>query len=174
MQTKVLLEEASIEPIALPPTIAATPTTMDDYTRPSENEKAHYYDGLHVQPRLLARTSTEPWDHDAQLEKCLLEPPRSHLAQRLWMARNQALRMALDECLHGLPYYCMELWRVGYRHDFAPSRNAPPVLMVSVHEDETTWQDAMRAALACKRVLESFAIFDVHCEIREPVAVVSD
>ena len=142
---------------------------MVSYKAPSEFEQEHYYDGLKFSPRLVARTSTDVWDPATR--KLLLNTARGHRALNLWNDPGMVLvkKIQLELCERGVSFTSIGLWRIGYSHDFAPSRRAPPVVLITVHRGSTSWKEGLEAALGCKAVLEQYGVADVHCEVREPL-----
>ncbi|KAJ4161592.1 uncharacterized protein LMH87_007623 [Akanthomyces muscarius] len=149
---------------------------MDNLSPPSAQEQDLYYDGLPSHPRLVARSSIEPWQSihgpdrhpvtNLRRRKAFL-PPSRHDVMRLWNVKDAPLRRDIKHQLQHLSWNAIELFRVGFEDEQDP-HGWKLTLMVSVMpESATTWSVAAQAAVACKAVLESYNIFDIHCEIRE-------
>lgn len=141
---------------------------MVSYKAPSDLEKDHYYNGLKFSPRLVARTSTNTWYPTSR--KLLLNALREQVVLHLWNFPTSLLVQDIRLELHtrGVAFTSIGLWRIGYSHDFAPSRRAPPVVLITVRPGSTSWEEGLEAALGCKAILERFGVKDVHCEVREP------
>jgi len=135
----------------------------------SEMEATHYYVGLPSSPRLLARTSTTPWERprgpwgpEAYLKLKQLGVVFSHKLSTVWEDKvAPKVHVHFDEL--GVDWTSTDLVRIGKVGDSSP----PVILWIGVKPKTLTREDANIAALSCLNILLEFNITDVHVEIRE-------
>jgi hypothetical protein len=127
---------------------------------PSPEESKFYYYGLPSQPRLVARTTTTPWEASdvAELRPC------NH------KALNEALENDLPEQLFGLldelkiKWTSVDIVRIARTED---AWHAPVILWLGVMPESLSGEKGVELAVKCKKLLLERGISDVDCEIRE-------
>ena len=146
---------------------------------PSDMESKYYYHGLPSRPRLVARSSTTPWEvvtgpwtFPVPKE---LRPIGNHRGlRRAWQSLLPTqLFQAFDE-LHvnwtSLDVLRMASVRDGYTAGADATTGddeAHAILWVGVMPVSLTPEDGYMAAMRVQHLLRDFGIFDVECEIRE-------
>ncbi|RSM21028.1 hypothetical protein CDV31_000075 [Fusarium ambrosium] len=141
---------------------------------PSREEQMGYYYGLLSRPRLIARSSTNPWvrrrDRESTLGKSLSLVGRDHPIIRLWNDRNSALRQGITPIIRGIDWTDVRVLRIGYDREYWTGEESeqPVTLLIEVRKDSTSWEHAYTVVVACRAVLQQCGIHDVHVEIRQP------
>ncbi|KAH7313811.1 hypothetical protein B0I35DRAFT_480466 [Stachybotrys elegans] len=138
--------------------------------QPSEKESKYYYYGLPSVPRLVARSSREPWtvgENPEGYAKQLYVVEGHDVLRELWNKPQApgSLRDDMIRCLSQLDWKTMDILRAGYPR--LPQQGFPTILFVTVPPGSTTWKDGVGFALRAKSVFEKHGIDDVHCEIKE-------
>lgn len=144
---------------------------------PSSDEQELYYFGLPSRPKLIARSSTTPWEPKMDrtdplwpsLRTKSLTPPGRHHLIPLWNDINGDLRKDIIEALAGTEWHTIDLLRLGYNspNGEEPDGPQPITLLVSIEPAKVAWEEAHRVVMRCKAILEEHGISDVHCEMRE-------
>ena len=140
---------------------------------PSKQERERYHFGLPSLPSLVARTSTavcEPFGPGVFRKMRELGPVgRDDLGgAKKVQVMNPEIIKTLDA--HGVEWNSINYFRLGDAEEYD---KRPIVLLISVwpgaltNEDGSSLPVAGKVAVACKKVLEKYDIFDVDCEIRE-------
>ena len=143
---------------------------------PNKQEREGYYFGLPSQPPLLARTSTDVWDplgpDGCPKERVLGTNNHQKLRDMDWREQRNIMNSEIIDTLdaHGVSWTSVEFYSIGYIDEEWCN---PVILFIGVcqgtliNEDGSPLPTAGKVAVACKRVLEKYDIFDVDCEIRE-------
>lgn len=141
-------------------------------TAPSEQEILGYYLGLDSQPRLVARTSTEPWRHRSDQGQILyktLDYIGKHPIIALWNHSAGPLRHRTLQVIDRLKWTAVNILRLGYER-LINDPNVPlgPVTMlISVKHESTSWSLGLSIALDCREILQQHGVFDIHVEVKE-------
>ena len=126
----------------------------------------HYYAGLPSSPRLLARTSTTPWEKpngpEADVKRKQLGAVFNHKLGTVW---EDNLAFKIHGCLDdlGVKWTNTDVVRIGT----AKNSTDPVILWIGVEPRALTSEDAYTAAFRCLGLLEEFNITDVDVELRE-------
>ena len=126
----------------------------------------HYYAGLPSSPRLLARTSTTPWEKpngpEADVKRKQLGAVFNHKLGTVW---EDNLAFKIHDCLDdlGVKWTSTDVIRIGT----AKNSTDPVILWIGVEPRALTSEDANTAAFRCLGLLEEFDITDVDVELRE-------
>ncbi|KAH6982194.1 hypothetical protein BKA56DRAFT_720531 [Ilyonectria sp. MPI-CAGE-AT-0026] len=141
---------------------------------PSFEEQVGYYYGLHSRPKLVARSSTDPWvskfDFATQYPiGKLLNPVGRHPIVGLW---NTELQRDIVLALDGIQWNVIDVLRLGYERVLNTPEDAeqpehPVTLLISVKEDSTPWEQGHAVVMRCREILQQHGISDVHCEMKE-------
>jgi hypothetical protein len=128
---------------------------------PSLEESKLYYYGLPSQPRLVARTTTTPWEASAPAKE--LRPVGDHKdLKEAWQndLPNQLFDL-LDELK--IEWTSMDIVRIARAGD----AHAPAILWLGVMPESLSGEEGVELAVKCKELLLERGISDVDCEIRE-------
>lgn len=131
-------------------------------TAPSEEEAQLYYIGLPSEPRLIARTSTEPWVRRSNRGWTLyksLEPVGKHSIVMLWNQSLGSLRRRILQAISMLQWTAVDILRLRYEpvtnNQDVPLDN-PVTMLVSVEPGSTSWSLGVSAALECRFILQQY------------------
>ncbi|KAH8649001.1 hypothetical protein BGZ61DRAFT_469636 [Ilyonectria robusta] len=141
---------------------------------PSFEEQVSYYYGLPSRPKLVARSSTDPWvdkfDFATQFPVGkLLNPVGRHPIVGLWNT-DGPLRRDIVLALDGVEWTVIDVLRLGYTRKMSTETEEPehPVtLLISVKTDSTPWEQGHAVVMQCREILQQHGISDVHCEMKE-------
>lgn len=134
---------------------------------PSPIEAKHYYYGLYSKPRLIARSSIDPWVEPRGPEAYLTPKELSplgfnHPLRKLWEPTvGPDIASYLDAM--GVEWSSLDPVRIGYVDDPSP----PAILWVGVLPGTLTAEVGVNVAVHCKDILSANGINDVHVELRE-------
>lgn len=154
----------------------AEPSTMPRPSQPSDEEVRCYYIGLPGKPRLVARSSTEPWRHQISYGGWnigkTLDPVNQHPIVALWNDSAGPLRQEFLEALdlNGIRWVAVDILRLGYQRVIGTLDEMPlnPVTaLVSVEPNTTTRAAGIDAVLKCRGILLRHGIHDVEVEMKE-------
>ncbi|KAL7951501.1 hypothetical protein V8C42DRAFT_304258 [Trichoderma barbatum] len=149
--------------------------TVQSATVPSEEEALLYYYGLPSNPRLIARSSIQPWVNPQRPESTtftgrvnqyprILQPVGRHSSlHELWNDGSSSLRIQILQAIGGVNWTAVDILRVGINGEFTIT------LMIAIIPGTLSWNDGYPITLHCKRIFQSHDIFGVECEIRESV-----
>jgi len=128
---------------------------------PSLEESKLYYYGLPSQPRLVARTTTTPWEASALAKE--LRPIGDHKGlKEAW--QNDFPKQLFD--LLGerkIEWTSIDIIRIARAGD----AHAPAILWLGVMPESLSGEEGVELAIKCKKLLLERGISDVDCEIRE-------
>jgi len=132
---------------------------------PSEDEFMNYFGGLAGNPKLVARTSTEPYpppnlhlrgawpsphyDELRSVQKMIFNIGQHPIVQVF----NQGPRAEILSTLHGLPWYRMDVLRIGYY--YAAGEN-PVVVLITVKPGEVKCLRGQHVVENCRRILQKY------------------
>lgn len=144
---------------------------MDAAVEPTQQERDLYYHGIPSRPKLVARSSPEPW----VLVQSEWSGPRrkamyavgDHPIVAIWNDdASTSLRAQVIDLLskRDVNWHAIDVLRIGYRE--APN-DAPVVVFISVERDSLTWERGHAVAVQCRLLLLQYELSDVHCEIKE-------
>lgn len=144
---------------------------MDTSLEPTEHERRTYYIGLPSCPRLVARSSTEPWSYDPLVgwpDNKYFHPVGNHPIVDKWNDDSpNSLRVQVVALVaaRGLQWHAIDVLRIGSRN---PSPDGHPVVVfISVEADSLTWRHGRDVAIQCTLLLAQHELYDVQCEIKE-------
>ncbi|KAJ3459783.1 hypothetical protein MRS44_015856 [Fusarium solani] len=142
---------------------------------PSEEEVKCYYVGLPGKPRLVARSSSDPWtgpqtDLGWTRGKTLDPVDQQHPIVALWNDSAGPLRRDFLEALDRIQWLAIDILRLGYQNvrgtlDESPIN--PVTVLVSVVPSSTTWNAGVNVVLRCRGILRRHGIHDVEVEMKE-------
>lgn len=149
-------DSSSTESTSPSPPLPPSPSTPFSL---SDAEAENYYAGLPSSPRLVARTSTTPWN--GYMKPKQLGVVTDHKLNTVW-EDNVAFRIhtCLDEM--GVQWTSTDVVLIG-----VVGESAPVVLWIGVSPQTLASEDGNTAASKCLGILKEFEINDVHVEIRE-------
>ncbi|KAF5989514.1 hypothetical protein FBULB1_800 [Fusarium bulbicola] len=140
---------------------------------PSERERRMYYHGLPSGPKLIARSSTTPWNQPREWpDRKRLYVATGHAIQQPWNDPNGSLQRLIIATLDGIDWTAIDILRIGYESigdDYRRVPERPVTMLISVSTNSTTFQEAEAAIVACKRILAQFNLDDVEVEIKESI-----
>ncbi|KAF4967153.1 hypothetical protein FZEAL_10572 [Fusarium zealandicum] len=145
-----------------------SPTTAMGPLPPSDEEARLYYYGLGNEPRLVARSSTEPWAFVGQSRWPLaksLDPVGKHAVVTLWNSAGP-LRQEIIEALDGVSWSAVDILRLGYLPT-GDEAESPVTLFISVEAGSTPWVRGHSVVTRCREILQRHKIHDVHVEMKE-------
>ncbi|WAO96787.1 Hypothetical protein NCS54_01447200 [Fusarium falciforme] len=141
---------------------------------PSEEEVKCYYVGLPGKPKLVARSSSDPWtgpqiDFGWTRGKTL-DPVGQHPIVAIWNNSAGPLRRDILEALKSTQWVAIDILRLGYQNvkgtlDESPIN--PVTVLVSVVPGSTTWDAGVNVVLRCRGILRRHGIHDVEVEMKE-------
>ncbi|KAM0441118.1 hypothetical protein ACHAPT_000423 [Fusarium lateritium] len=140
---------------------------------PGPEEQGLYYVGLPSRPKLVARSSTDPWKYETDgfwdIKKPL-KPVSNHPILEPWNDSTSALRQGVLKSLQGIDWTAIDVFRLGYDPSmYLPKEYGQPVtILISVKKDSTSWEQGHKAVMACHAVLQECGIHDVHVEMKQP------
>ncbi|KIM24674.1 hypothetical protein M408DRAFT_26795 [Serendipita vermifera MAFF 305830] len=144
----------------IPPMVPTTPHP------PSPTEAKHYNHGLPSKPRLVARSSADPWVEPTGLEAYLrpkeLRSIGRHPLQAVWEDRVGPTMIEYMGSM-GVQWTSLDPVRIGY----ASEPSLPVIVWIGVLPGSLSADDGVKVAVHCKGVLSDHGIGDVHVEIRE-------
>ncbi|KAJ4329161.1 hypothetical protein N0V84_000286 [Fusarium piperis] len=143
---------------------------------PSREEQVGYYYGLNSRPRLIARSSTNPWEHK---HDGFYPVPKSfdlvgkHPMIKPWNDSTSALRQGIGRILQEVDWTAIDVLRIGYDINYWTGEDfghpeKPVTLLITVRKDSTSWAKAHRVVMACRAVLQQCDLHDVHVEMKQP------
>lgn len=142
---------------------------------PSSEEICRYYNGLPSNPKLVARTSIEPWKinyvQSYQVLKTL-DPVGKHPIVPLWNDSQGPLRQSILEAVDHVQWTALDFLRLGYERiedDSGILLQNPVTLLVSVEPTSTSWSVGLSLALKCRDILRQHFIHDIEVEVKESV-----
>ncbi|RDB23489.1 hypothetical protein Hypma_008958 [Hypsizygus marmoreus] len=131
-----------------------------------EKEATMYYAGLPSSPRLLARTSKNPWEEpkgpEAYRKLKQLGVVFDHKINTVWedkVAPEIFARLSEME----VEWTSIDVVRIGQ----VGESSAPVIVWIGVKPISLSGEDANNAAFGCLSILQQFDIHDVDVEIRE-------
>ncbi|KAF5251024.1 hypothetical protein FANTH_3785 [Fusarium anthophilum] len=140
---------------------------------PGERERRMYYHGLPSCPKLVARSSTTPWNQPYEWpDRKRLFVATGHAIQQPWNDPNSSLQRLIIATLDGIDWTAIDILRIGYESygdDYRRIPERPVTMLISVSTNSTTFQVAEAAIIACKEILTRFNLDDVEVEIKESV-----
>ncbi|KAF5591519.1 uncharacterized protein FSUBG_10445 [Fusarium subglutinans] len=140
---------------------------------PSERERRSYYYGLPSCPKLVARSSTAPWNQPYEWpDRKRLYVATGHAIQQPWNDPNSPLQRLIIATLDGIDWTAIDILRIGYKSfgdDYRRIPELPVTMLISVSTNSTTFQEAEAVIIACKEILARFNLDDVEVEIKESV-----
>lgn len=108
-----------------------------------------YYKGLPSYPRLVARSSTEPWEEQivwdcpywTYTRTKSLSPPGRHPLVTVWNDSTGPLRREIIEALSGINWLVINILRLGYdrKVEAGVDERGLVTLLVSVELESVTW-----------------------------------
>ncbi|OTA61644.1 hypothetical protein K449DRAFT_445528 [Hypoxylon sp. EC38] len=139
--------------------------------RPSPEERDLYYFGLAGTPKLIARTSCDPWIkpereigwRTAQAHKRYATIGQHDIVSK-W---STTLVNRFIQSLRGLKWSFFVPIRIGLDEDKEQVRNHPVILLIAVEENSLSWEEGILIASECRNTLQTSQIFDVEVEIQE-------
>jgi len=126
----------------------------------SEEEAKYYYRGLPSCPRLVARTSTTPWDRQDKE----LGPVSGHAIGEVWQDGLALKAFDLFKSRE-VDWTSVDIVRIGPAGEY----HNPVILWVGVTPGSLSHDDGLDVAHKCKKLLEEHDITDIDVEIRESV-----
>ena len=134
---------------------------LHDVGDPSLEESKFYYYGLPSQPRLVARTTTTPWEYGTEKELRAIGNHHQKL-KKAWQndLPNQLFNL-LDELK--VEWTSIDMIRIACVGDI----DAPAILWLGVMPESLSGEKGVEVAIKCKKLLLERGILDVDCEIRE-------
>ncbi|KAM0562154.1 hypothetical protein ACHAPJ_002599 [Fusarium lateritium] len=146
---------------------------------PTEEEAHSYYLGLSGGPRLVARSSIEPWTllEDEYTVSKTIDPVGKHPIVRLWNDSTGRLRQDILAAVASIDWTIIDILRVGFSrriHTIDEPVEKPITLLVSVQPDSTPWSLGIEVALRCREILRQHGIRDVEVELMESWLSASD
>ncbi|KAI8712048.1 hypothetical protein NCS52_01470000 [Fusarium sp. LHS14.1] len=142
---------------------------------PSDEEVRCYYVGLPGKPRLVARSSTEPWSPQTDFGHTrgkTLDSVGQHPIVAVWNDTAGPLRRKVLETLEleNIQWVAIDILRLGYQNvrgilDETPLN--PVTVLVSVVPSSTTWNAGVDVVLRCREILRRQEIHDVEVEMKE-------
>ncbi|KAK0611149.1 hypothetical protein B0T14DRAFT_500309 [Immersiella caudata] len=159
----------SLELLAPPPPLAFPIQcigAMADMVEPSEEEKILYYYGLPSRPRLVARSNfanlwTQEWEDNHLIPKFIGPIGKPDVVQDI---RHKYDPDKIIDCLIGIDWTTIDMVRIGTLFNTSD----PIILWVGVTPGSLSWQQGVKAARCCRKVLLKAGL-DIHCEIRESI-----
>ncbi|KAI2463876.1 hypothetical protein F4781DRAFT_98528 [Annulohypoxylon bovei var. microspora] len=147
-------------------------TLSADPQKPSPEERDCYYIGLAGQPKLIARTSCDPWVkpfvEEDRWQGLTYVPARkrySAIHDRDMVSKWSAdLAEQIIRSLRGCSWNFFFPIRIGLEHK---REQYPVILVIAVENDSLSWEDGIPIALECRELLRKHDIHDVEVEIRE-------
>ncbi|KAF5532941.1 hypothetical protein FMEXI_12129 [Fusarium mexicanum] len=139
-------------------------------TPPSREESCSYYRGLPGTPRLVARSTTTPWEgpvSDFDEYGRILDPVEKHAVVPLWNDSTGQLRCKILEAVADIDWNAIDILRCSSTHFKDRDLVRPVILFVSVEHESTTWSNGRAVALKCRDILREHGINDVEVEIKE-------
>ncbi|KAF5610120.1 uncharacterized protein FSUBG_3352 [Fusarium subglutinans] len=139
-------------------------------TPPSREESRSYYRGLPGIPRLVARSTTTPWDGPfSEFDEYgrILDPVEKHAVVTLWNDSTGPLRHEILEAVADIDWNAIDILRCSSTHFKDRDLVRPVILFVSVEPKSTTWLNGRAVALKCRDILREHGINDVEVEIKE-------
>ncbi|KAH7128949.1 hypothetical protein EDB81DRAFT_764100 [Dactylonectria macrodidyma] len=140
---------------------------------PREEEQLGYYYGLPSRPKLVARSSTDPYKYNFDFSTQypvgkLLSSVRQHPIADLWNT-DGPLRREIVLALDGIQWTVIDVLRLGYQPRMTEELqlNHPVTLLISVKKDSTPWEQGHSVVVRCHEILQNYGISDVHCEMKE-------
>ncbi|KAG8972565.1 hypothetical protein FRC05_009798 [Tulasnella sp. 425] len=137
---------------------------------PSEMEAKFYYAGLPSAPRLVARTSTTPWEAPTgpeayrKVKELRVVGNRALKLQEAWEGDLAPKLFALLDSMK-VKVTSTDILRIGN----AGESFAPVVLWIGVMPASLSGNDGVVVAYKCRELLLEYDITDVDVEIRESV-----
>ena len=152
------------------PQVSRPVTTVDPSFRLplSVMEAMRYYNGLHSQAILVARSSTDIWKPPSGPEAYLrckeLKTVGDHPLKSVW---EDDLALQIHDILksEGIQWTSTDVARIG----FVGESIAPVVIWIGVKPNTLSGKDGLVVATKCKELLTARNILDVEVEIRESV-----
>jgi hypothetical protein len=147
---------------------ALTPTTTDPPPyKPDTIETDGYYYGLPSRPRLVARSSGEPWRRSAPgyptfPQMKALSIVGKHPIRDAWDAKFQE---EIIEALGATRWTSIDILRIGYAGLSGRGAPRPVVLWIGVRTGSLTWDEGMTIVEACVSPLRQRHSIDGLTEI---------
>lgn len=149
-----------------------SPSSHDVYQRPGNEEINLYYYGIAGTPKLVARTSRNPWTKPE--EECGWGHTTCQIPKRYATINSEEIvhewtrevSNKIIEALEGCSWSYFFPIRIGLERD-SPKPPFPIILQIAVEEGSLDWNTGLSIALECRKILREFRIFDVEVEIRE-------
>lgn len=134
---------------------------------PGDSEAASYYYGISSCPRLVARTSSDPFVLRIRMQHPVpkrFDPVGSHKIVSLWN-NSRPLRTQILEVVEELQWNVIDILRLGYE----PGDKEvllPVTMLISVDSGSADWSIAIRVALRCREILCRHRV-EIEVEIKE-------
>ncbi|CAJ0538688.1 Ff.00g066780.m01.CDS01 [Fusarium sp. VM40] len=139
---------------------------------PGDREAATYYYGISSCPRLVARTSSEPFVLRIEMQHPVpkrFDPVGSHKIVSLWnntlWNNSGPLRTQILEVVEELQWNVIDILRLGYEPDDKQVL-LPVTMLISIDNGSTDWSTAIRVALRCREILCRHGV-EIEVEIKE-------
>ncbi|KAI1440302.1 hypothetical protein F5Y02DRAFT_432499 [Annulohypoxylon stygium] len=138
-------------------------------------EENGYYFGFAGQPKLIARTSCDPWVKPTRVENTWSGPEhipvrkeyaiigsKGDIASKWSPKLVKLLVQRLSKCSWSF-FFPIRIGLEGKRD----RKEFPIILLIAVDNDTLCWEDGIHIALECREALRTHSIDDVEVEIRE-------
>ncbi|KAI1208240.1 uncharacterized protein F4807DRAFT_461964 [Annulohypoxylon truncatum] len=144
--------------------------------KPSPEERDNYYFGLAGTPKLIARTSCNPWVKQTRVEEgwnqSIHVPIRKEydtvdIESDIVAKWSPELVEQLICSLRGCEWSFFFPIRIGLERTIRDSSDFPTILLIAVEDGTLSWDEGINIALGCREVLRLHNIGDVEVEIRE-------
>ncbi|KAH6968055.1 hypothetical protein DER45DRAFT_620558 [Fusarium avenaceum] len=130
---------------------------------PGDLEAGSYYYGISSCPRLVARTSSDPFVLRIETQHPVpkrFDPVGSHKIVSLWN-NDGPLRTQILEVVEELQWNAIDILRLGYDPD-----DKPVTMLISIDSGSADWSTAIRVALRCREILCRHGV-ELEVEIKE-------
>ncbi|KAK7409259.1 hypothetical protein QQX98_008569 [Neonectria punicea] len=141
---------------------------------PSDEEQWQYYHGLPSRPKLVARSSLDPWQPQrGWWPTCkMLSPVGKHIIADLWNESNGPLRRDIIQALEGVKWTAIDILRIGIDGDSVSDDETDTpehaiTFFISVVPNSTSFQQGFPVVMQCRQILQRHGIDDIHCEMKE-------
>ncbi|KAM0198909.1 hypothetical protein ACHAQI_012233 [Fusarium lateritium] len=134
---------------------------------PGDSEVASYYYGISSCPRLVARTSSDPFVLRIQMQHPVpkrFDPVGSHKIVSLWNSGGP-LKTQILEVVEELQWNVIDILRLGYEPDDKEVL-LPVTMLISIDKASADWSTTIRAALRCREILCRHGV-EIEVEIKE-------
>ncbi|KAF5640161.1 hypothetical protein F25303_7187 [Fusarium sp. NRRL 25303] len=139
---------------------------------PIRKEACSYFRGLPDSPKLVARSTTTPWNDSGVYER-LLDLVGKHVVVPLWNDFTGPLRCKILEAVEDIDWNAIDILRCGST-DFKDRHLVRPVILfVSVEPESTTWLNGRAVAFRCRQVLRENGIHNVEVDSEPSTAKLS-